>query len=181
MRYFLSIIFIVTNLYTSTLNNTLLEIHATLIPKILLLQNNIKQNINDQTINITIVYDQNNYKDMKFLKQAIKTKFPDGVSGYKIDIKTTEYESFKKCYNNTHLVYMLPSSRENIEMIVKAHKAYKVVTFAYDKKYLSSDVMFSVHLDREVKPIINLKAVKSSGISFRPILLSISKVYENDK
>lgn len=181
MKFIFGIILLSSVLFSSTLNNSLLEIHATLMPKILLLENNIKQKIKNNKIHITIAYEQNNYKDMKFLKQSIKRKYPDGISGYEIDVDLIEYANFEKCDINTNLLYIFPSSKKNIDNMVKEYKACHAITFASDKEYLDNNVMLSIDLGKKVKPIINLKAVKESGISFRPILLSISKVYKNDK
>ncbi|WP_373072291.1 YfiR/HmsC family protein [Sulfurimonas sp.] len=181
MKFIFSILLFASVLFSSTLNNSILEIHATLMPKILLLENNIEKKIKNNVINITIAYEKTNYNEMKFFKQAINRKYPEGISGYEIKINVIEYANLKECSNETNAVYVFPSSKENIDNIVQKYKSCHTVTFAYDKNYLSNNVMLSISLDKKVKPIINLKAVKDSGISFRPILLSISKVYKNDK
>ncbi len=181
MRIILGILLTVSYLFSETINNSLLDIHATIMPKVLLLEHGIEKKIKDRKIHITIAYEDNNYKDMKFLKTSIKSKYPKGISGYKIDIDLINYNNFKKCKQNTNILYIFPSSEKNIKTLIKEYKKCHAITFASVKKYLKLDAMISIDVGKKVKPIVNLNAVKTSGISFKPVLLSISKVYQEEQ
>lgn len=181
MKIFISILLLSSCLFSKTLNNSLINIHATIMPKVLLLEHGIEKKIKDNHINITIAYEDNNYKDMKFLKRSIESKYPNGISGYKIKIDLINYKTFKKCNPNTNILYIFPSSNNNIRKMINEYKKCNAITFASDKKYLKLNAMISIDVGKDVKPIVNLNAVKNSGISFRPVLLSISKVYQEEK
>lgn len=180
MRYIILLLIIYNLLHSKTINNSLLEIHATIMPKVLLLQHNIQQNVTNNQINIIIAYEDNNYKDMKFLKRAVEIKYPDGLSGYNIVIKSINYKELKECDRSTNILYIFPSSKNNIDNIIDLYKKCHTITFASQKEYLDHNAMISIDVGKKVKPIVNLNAVKASGISFKPVLLSISKVYKNN-
>jgi len=181
MKVIISILLLVSFLFSKTLNNSLLDIHATIMPKVLLLEHGVEKKIKDNKINITIAYEDNNYKDMKFLKTSIESKYPKGISGYEIVIDLINYNNFQKCKKNTNILYIFPSSEQNVIYLINAYKECDAITFASIKKYLKFDAMISIDVGKKVKPIVNLNAVKNSGISFKPVLLSISKVYQEEK
>jgi len=183
MKLLITILLFSSFLFSKTLDNSLLDIHATIMPKVLLLEHNIEKRIKNKKIHITIAYEDNNYKDMKFLKNAIESKYPNGISGYQIIIDFINYSQFKKCKMQTNVLYLLPSTENNIDKLIKDYRSCHAVTFAADKAYLKNNAMISIDVGKKVKPIVNLSAVKKSGISFKPVLLSISKVYnkQNDE
>ncbi len=37
--------------------------------------------------------------------------------------------------------------------------------------------MLSLNISKKIKPIVNLNAIRASNITFRPVLLDISKIY----
>ena len=178
MKILISIFLFSSFLLSKTIDNTLLDIHATIMPKVLLLEYDIEKKIKDKKIYIMIAYEKNNYNDMKFLRDAIKRKYPNGISGYKIEITLLRYSEYDKCDPRANLLYIFPSSSKNINKLIKDYKKCNTVTFASDKEYLDNDAMISIDVGKKVKPIINLDAIKKSGISFKPVLLSISKVYK---
>jgi hypothetical protein len=149
------------------------------MPKVLLLEHNIEKKIKKNKIHITIAYEESNYHDMKFLKKAIEDKYSNGISGYEIVVDFIDYNNFKKCNINTNMLYIFPSSQENINKLIKEYRLCNAITFASQKEYLKNNAMISIDVGKKVKPIVNLDAVRSSGISFKPVLLSISKVFKN--
>ena len=151
------------------------------MPKVLLLEKNIEQKIKNKTINIVIAYEKSNYKEMKYLTQEINKEYPDGISGYDIKISHFRYRDFKKCDINAEVLYILPSSEKNIKTVVEGYNSCKAITFASKKEYLRYKAMISIDVGKKVKPIVNLMAIKNSGIRFKPVLLSISKVFKDEK
>jgi len=181
MKIIFLILLLSTFVFSKTINNSLLKIHANIMPKVLLLEKNIKEKIKNNTINITIAYEESNYKEMKFLEQSIKREYPNGISGYEIKIEFIDYKAFKECNIDTNILYIFPSSKENIKMLIKGYNDCNTITFASDKEYLKYDAMISIDVGKKVKPIVNLVAVKKFGIAFKPVLLSISKVFKYEE
>ncbi len=151
------------------------------MPKVIMLEKDIEKKIKNKTIHIAIAYEQSNYKDMKYLIQEILREHPDGISGYNIRISLIKYSEFKESDSNTNMLYMFPSSKDNLEKLTKAYYSSKAITFASNKEYLKYNAMISIDVGKKVKPIVNLVAIKNSGIKFKPVLLSISKVFKDDE
>lgn len=181
MKIIISLFLLLNYSFSKTLNDSLLDVHATILPKVVLLEYGIENKIKDKSINITIAYEKKNYKHMKFLERSISSKYSKGISGYDIDIELINYNDFKECNKNTNILYLFPSSKKNIKNMIKKYKECNAIIFASIKKYLRYNAMISVDAGKEIKPIINLNAIKKSGINFKPILLSISKLYQEEK
>ena len=55
----------------------MLKIHATLAPKLLLMDYAFKEKTTNNTINIVIAYENNDYKSAQLLKRTIEQKYPN--------------------------------------------------------------------------------------------------------
>ena len=97
-------------------------------------------------------------------------------------IKVLNYSSkiLKKNIDNltSNLYYLFPANKDEIQKVLKVAKKTKALTFSYNEDDLKYGVMSSVFIASKVKPILNLDAIKSNNITFRPVLLKISKIYK---
>ena len=177
MKILFLIILSCATLFSTTINTSLLKIHATLLPKIYLMQYDLNNKIKDNTIRLTILYNQSTYKDAKTLKYMIEHKYNKHIKKYKLAVNILMYNSKK--HINTNVYYLLPSSKKDIKDAVKLAKEDNALTFSYLKDDLKDGVMCSLSVAKKIKPILNLKAIKDNDISFRPILIKISSIYHH--
>ena len=177
MKYILLFISISTILLSSTINESLLKIHATIVPKILLMDYDFKKKIINKIIKIAIVYENNDYKEALLLKRMIEQKYQDGLKSYDISLTLLPYTKTKDSKIKANLYYIFPSNVKNIQIAINKAKNSKALTFSYQKENLQNGVMSSVDIGSRVKPILNLEAVKMNNITFRPLLLKISLIY----
>lgn len=178
MRYiFISSLFI-TTLLSASINDSLLKIHATIVPKISLMDFDFEKKLVDNQISISIYYEKEEYKSALFLEELIKSKYPDGIKEYKIKITLVEYGT-KKC-KASNIIFLMPTEDEKIIKIVEEAKKHQTLTFSYLKDDLKNGVMLSLNIGANVKPIINLDAIKDSKITLRPILLKISQRFADE-
>ncbi len=178
MRYLLLLIYFSTILFSSSINSSVLKIHATLAPKLLLMDYDFKEKITNNTINIVIAYENNDYKEAQFLKRTIEQKYKDGLKSFNLSITIVSYNNINSYNTKANLYYLFPTNQQNIINIIKKAKKSNALTFSYEKSNLQNGVMSSVLIGSKVKPILNLKAIKSSNITFRPLLLKISEIYQ---
>ncbi len=178
MKYFLILLYFSTTLLASNINSSLLKIHSTLAPKLLLMDYDLKKKIDNDTIIITIFYNQNDYKSAKVLEHDIETKYKDGLSIYSISIDLILYSEKNIDSLTSNLYYFFPANKNDIQKVLKVAKKSKALTFSYNEDDLKYGVMSSVLIAAKVKPILNLDAIKSNDITFRPVLLKISKIYK---
>lgn len=179
MKIFL--LLLITNIVisASSINKSILEVHATILPKIFLLEYNYKKLIKNDSITITILHDNSDYKNALYLKDTIDKKYLQ-LNSYPLEIILTSYNDLINASKATNILYMLPSKTDNIIKAIKIAKTYKALTFSYKNSDLKNDVMISISNKIKTKPILNLNAIKNSRISFKPILLSISEIYNKD-
>ncbi len=175
MKYLLLIFLLVESLFSLSINESLLKIHAVLVPKIYLMDYDFKEKLKDNSITIAILYNSNSYRSAVLLKNEITLKYHNKIKSYKIKTILLPYNKVNNSYAN--LYYLLPTNIKNIKKVIKQAQKVKALTFSYSKDDLKSGIMLSLEVGKKVKPIINLHAVRSSDITFRPILLKISNIY----
>ena len=173
------ILFLVSTSFALSINDSLLKIHATLLPKVYLMDYNFKNKIQNKTIVIAILYSNTTYQSAKSLKEKIEARYPNGINKYKIVSKLVSYK--KLATTQANIFYMLPASHELIEKSVKYAQKELALTFAYDKKDLNYGVMISLNISKKIKPILNLKALKINEIEMRPMLINISLIFTYSK
>jgi len=175
MKIFLIVFILCSSLFSMSINHSLLKVHATLLPKIYLMEYDVDKKIKNDTIDISIFYTQNTYKSAKVLKNMILEKYKDGIKKYKISIHTISYSSSNKPDSNIY--YLLPTSKEHISSMVKKAKKTGALTFSYLEDDLHHGVMISLNVSKKIKPVLNLDAIKENKISLRPVLIKISCIF----
>ena len=175
MKTFFLILSLVTASFALNINDSLLKIHATLVPKVYLMDYNFKKKLHNKTMVIAILYENNTYKSAKSFKEKIVARYPDGINAYKIVAKLVPYSQVSS--SEANIFYMLPTSTKMIRQSVKHAQQESALTFAYDKKDLNYGVMISLNVAKKIKPILNLEAIKINNIEMRPILIKISLIF----
>ncbi|NPA58940.1 MAG: YfiR family protein [Epsilonproteobacteria bacterium] len=172
MKFLLIISILFSTIFAININESLLSIHATLVPKIPLMDYKFREKLDNDAIKIIIYHDRATYKSAKLLKKKIDKKYKDGINKHKIETKLISYN--KKQSLKANIYYLLPSTKSNIKKALHYAKENNAITFSYSKSTLSDGCMISLNIGKRVKPIINLEAIKSGKISLRPVLLDIS-------
>lgn len=139
---------------------------------------NLKERSVDNSIVIAIFYEPIDYKDASFLKKLIDLKYAQGIGDYKIKTQLVSYPEDLNIKANIY--YLFPTNISNIKRAIKSATLNQALTFSYSQRDLEQGVMLSVLVGVKVKPILNLKAIKSSNITFRPVLLDISEIYTDE-
>lgn len=180
MRKLFFIFAVVANLFARAgdYSNVVLQMHANILPKLVLMDLKFKEKLIDSKLVITILYNNGDKFVAKKLKDFIHEKYPNGIKNIEIDIRLVQYDEFIDKRDKSTLVYLLDSFENRVIKIIDLAKELKVITFANDKSYLNFGVNMSLDIDKKVRPFINLKAMKENNISPRPTLLKISKLYE---
>ena len=159
------------------INESLLNIHAVLVPKISLLDYNFVEKIQNNAITVILYYDNHNYNSAKLLKQKIMEKYKNGINKRLIIVKLASYANPETLKANIY--YLFPTTQTNIKKILINANESKTLTFSYSIADLDLGAMISIDIGAKVKPIINLHAIKDNNVSLRPVLLKISTIHQN--
>ncbi len=175
MKAFFIFITFITSIYASHINESLLNMHALLLPKIYLMDYNFQKKSIDKTISIALVYERGEYKSAQFLKKQILKKYKNGINSYKLDIQLVNYNKIDNAHANMY--YIFPSTKHNTQKAVQKANKDNAITFAYTKEDLKYGIMISLEVGKKTKPLLNLEAIRENNISLRPILIDISVIY----
>jgi len=178
MRLLLIFFILTSSIFALSINDSLLKIHATLLPKITLMDYELKNKLINDSITIAIVYNKKEYKSAVSLRNKIDTKYQNGIKNHSIKTKIVLYKSIKNTKANIY--YLFPSNKKNIKNVIDIAKENQALTFSYLKDNLKSGVMISINIGERVQPIINIDAIRTAHINLRPVLLSISTIYKQD-
>jgi len=176
MKYIIFLLFYTTSLFSLTINDSLLKVHATLVPKIYLMDYKFKQKIEHNSIVIILLYDKLDYKNAQSLKSKIDFKYQNGIKSYSVETKLVPYNKISN--TNANIYYLFPTSEKNIKKTINIAKVNESLTFSYLKNDLKYGIMLSLNIGNKITPIINLDAIKTSSITLRPVLLDISYIYK---
>lgn len=166
---------ITASVFGSSINDSLLTVHATLIPKISIMDYKFEQKIKNNSIKIAIVYKNSNYNDAQSLKNKIDIRYKDGIKSYIVESKIVAYKDIEQ--TDANIYYLFPSNEKDIKNSIEQADKNSALTFSYLKDDLQHGVMVSLNISKKIKPILNLDAIKSHNISLRPILIDISSIY----
>ena len=175
MKALFLFLLITSSIFAFSINDSLLSVHATLVPKISLMDYQFKEKIKENTITIAIMYKNSEYKDAKSLKKKIDSRYKDGIKSFKVKSIIVSYSDISKTDANVY--YLFPSDEKNIKASVKQAGKNHALTFSYLKEDLKYGVMISLNVSKKIKPVLNLSAIKLHKITFRPVLIDISTIY----
>ncbi|MEA3229139.1 MAG: YfiR/HmsC family protein [Campylobacterota bacterium] len=177
MRYIL-LLLVTTSMFGLNINSSLLKVHATLVPKLYLMDYQHKKKIENNSIVIALVSSRLDCKSALLLKNEMNLKYKKGLKSYDLEIKNVLYSDIGDI--NANIYYLFPTDAKNIRKAIEKADKNRAVTFSYLEDDLKYGVMISLNIGHKVKPILNLDAIRLYDISFRPILLNISSVYKID-
>lgn len=177
MKTLILLLTLVSSIFAVNLNDSLLKVHSTLLPKMYLMDYNFQKKLKDNTIIIAIMYANNEYKDAKRLRKMIETRYPNGIKTYNIQAKLIRYSNIQ--ISRANIYYLFPTNTQKIKKVIKKAATNGAITFSYLQNDLKYGVMISLNVSKRIKPLLNLEAIKKNKIALRPILIEISTIYKN--
>lgn len=165
-------------LQAQLIQNDRLKVHAALLPKTVLMDYQFQEKLVDNKIVIGIFYQshlQNKAADA--LKEMLILKYPEGINGYALDIQLIRYDKLDAAKERLTFYYLFPAEDETIRSVLKKAAKDNAMTFTYNYEDLRLGAMMSVRIAKQVKPVINIDAIKNENISLRPLLLQIAEIY----
>jgi hypothetical protein len=176
MKHLLFFLLFTSSVFALNINESLLSIHATLVPKIPLMDYEYDKKIKDNSIVVALLYENINYKNALLLKKMIDEKYTKGIKSYNIITKLVSYKNLNK--TDANIYYLFPTNNKKIKRTIDRANKNHALTFSYLKEDLQYGVMISLNIDDKIKPVLNIDAIKMYNIVFRPVLLDISLIYK---
>ncbi len=177
-RFFLLLLFC-NALQAYIYNDSLLLIYAKIVPRIMLLDHTNKKTIQEQKL--CILYEKGDRPVAEKLKKLIRQNLPAQIqSSFRVNTEPYDEESDKNCIGSTALM-LLDAQTEKITETLKLAKRRRLLTFSYSNSLLKKGAVISLLVGKEIYPIVNIKAVKSSSLKLDPMLFQIAKIYDGSR
>ncbi len=177
MKTLLTFLLLYITVIAAEINPSLLQIHATLFPKTILMDYNFKKKLYNENIVLALIYDEHDAASAKALKRKIETKYHNTIYNYPLKIVLRSYSDATKEQLKATSYYLFPSQKKSMTTLINIAAKNHAITFAYKNEDLQYGAMISTEISIRVKPIINIDALKREMISLHPTLLEISKIY----
>jgi hypothetical protein len=165
---------------SATLRDDLLRIHATLLPKTILMDYKFGQNLENNTILIGLLCRKTDIFSAQKLRRYILEKYKDGIKGMSVDVKIINYNEVDRKWPSVSLYYFFPAAPQQIRAAMKKIKKKRIV-FVYDPQDLMYGAHIGLQIGRQIKPVLNVDALKANDITLRPALVRISALYYQGK
>lgn len=179
MKKILLLLLFYSHIFALSIDESLLNIHATLLPKLALMDSNYKEKLNEGSLSIVVFYSRMNHASAKLLRKNILTKYANGIKNHPIKVTLLSYHHLRHTKGNIY--YLMPADTKKIKEVLILAQKEKILTFSYLKDDLAQGSMIALSIGAKVKPILNLTAVKECKVSIRDVLLKISTIYNNEE
>ena len=171
-KIFLIYLIATSILYGYNYNELLLKAQASMFPKIMMLDKNLKNKLVDGYIVYTIVYNKNDYLIASEVKESIEMIYKGKFDGYRYKINLVEFSNIKK-QTRTSVFYVLNSSDEDIQQVAKFAKEQGIISFCYDENNLKDGLLFSLVLEKSTVFYLNKNNLDTKKVNFVDSLLQM--------
>ena len=179
MKKIFLLLFFYSHIFALYIDESLLNIHATLLPKLAFMDSKYKEKLDNNSLSIIIFYSKNNYASATILQKSILKKYPNGIKNYPLKLLLLPYTVKQKIQANIY--YLMPAEEQELKRVLEMAKREKVLTFSYLEENLAQGSTLALSIGVKVKPILNLAALKESNISIHDVLLKISTIYRKER
>jgi len=155
-------------------NIDLINIHAKVFPKILLIDTKIDEKLVNGSIKVIILYSEKDVEAAETLKKESLRLYPI-LKEYPLQIALQEYKDFNPEEPAT-AYYELLGEQESVTHINTLAQKNSRITFSYDNSYLEYGTLMSLYISSKVTPYINIEALKQSNIELDNIIFKIARI-----
>lgn len=171
----LLIIFLELSLFANSVyNSNILDLQSKVFPKIILLDNNFEDKLVENSVVLTILYEEIDYDVVEILKDKIEKEY-NSLKDYNLEVNSLKYSEFD--INNLSTAYIFLIGKEDkISEISKILTNKNRLSFAYNNSYLDLGVIFGLSITSKVDIFLNLEALKNSKIELQNSIFSVVKI-----
>ncbi|MDD2790422.1 MAG: hypothetical protein PHU40_07130 [Sulfurimonas sp.] len=165
--YFFSATLFASGVY----NQNILNIQAKVFPKIILSDNHLEDKLQDNSVVLTILYEEIDANAAQILKKSIEKNYPS-LKNYKLEVILTKYNDFKSDRLSSSYFFLLGDTKQ-ITQISNVLTTKSRLSFAYDDRYLDFGVIFGLKMSSKIDILLNLKKLKESKIELQNSIFNV--------
>ncbi len=156
-------------------HESLLQVYAKVLPKILVI--NQPSEISLEQITICILHEAGDERNAEALKTLMLAQYPNGVGNVALHVDIRTFDAVGSCGDIT-AVMLLQGNTETIRSVLSHTRGNRLFSAAYDASALREGAIFSLDIETRVRPYLNIGAAKQSRVPINGALLRISRIYQ---
>ncbi len=162
------------SLYSYEFDELLLRAQASMFPKIIVLDQEINLKTINNTVLISIIYNNNEAKEAKNFKNLITKEYKEKLGSYNLVIKTVHVDEFSSA-DGSSAYFIFDALGKNKKDVVTHAIKNKRICFSYSNKSFANNTLISLFLKERTYIYLNKSALNEYKIKFAPIFYKIAK------
>lgn len=171
------LLFFTINLSAINIDPFLLKAQASIFPKIMLLDKDIMNKINDEKLILSIVYTDDETENAHKLKKMIDAEYKNKLGDLSLDVKIINIKDFDK-NQEVAAYYIFNASSSSIKSVISNALSTNRICFGYSYQDFDKDILISMFVKERTYIYLNKFALQKYNIKFTPIFYKIVKVIE---
>lgn len=155
----------------------LLQIGAKLFPKITLIEKGTQERI-QTSIHLVIAASPTYQENARTFSKMLQTQYPEGINNFPLRITITTPKEALQIKNTHAIILMMPPEDPQTRSLIEHSYENKILTFCFDPALLKSGVLLSLYIGKNVKPYLNITALKEGRYTFEYSFIKLSTFYE---
>lgn len=156
-------------------NPLLLRAQATVFPKIILLDKDIKSKVLDNKISLNIIHNEEETESAQYLKEMIDKKYKGALGLYDFVVELTNITKDEDIKDSTSY-YFLNLIEESKKNILSKAKERNKICFGYSNDDFNKGILISLLLKEKTYIYLNKEVLSEYNMKFVPIFYKIVKV-----
>lgn len=155
----------------------LLQIGSKLFPKILFIEKGTKERI-QSSIQLVIVTTPSYQETARLFSNMVQNQYPEGISNIPLRITVVSPKEAFGIKNAHGIVLMTPPDEPLLDPLIKQTYENKTLTFCFNPALLKNGAVISLNIGKNVKPYLNVTAVKEASFTFEYSFIKLSTLFE---
>ena len=175
--FYFCILVIPLTLFGASYDTPLLQISSKLFPKILFMEKGTKERI-QSSIHFVIVASPANQEAARHFSNMVQNQYPEGINDHPIRVSILSAKEALGTKNIHGIILMLPPDDNLLEPLIKHTYENKILTFSFDPSLLRNGAVISLYIGKNVKPYLNVSALKEASFTFEYSFIKLSVPFE---
>lgn len=174
MRLLLFLLFTL-DLMAGSVDQLLLKAQAGIFPKIMLLDKDIQNKLQDNKLVLGIVYTKREKRAAEQFKEMLKEEHKNRLGGYRFEARMIDIVDFD-ADEDVSAYYIFGTGVSEVSNVVSNAVRKKRICFSYNYRDFANNVLIGLFVKEKTYIYLNKSALQAYNIKFIPIFYKIVKV-----
>lgn len=130
------------------------------------------------SIHFVIVASPANQEAARLFSNMLQHQYPEGINNHPIRISIVSSREALSIKNVHGIILMISPDETMLESLIEHTYEEKILTFCFDPLLLRNGAVISVYVGKNVKPYLNISALKQASFTFEYSFIKLSVPFE---